>query len=99
MVRGGLLSFPWNPGHSTKKASRTGRRLDLGKMLRDLAIERKLLELGEGKMSKVVMSLHELSLAISGAEVDMRILFKLGVQIEGEWPHPCPLHLHLALPL
>ncbi len=39
----------------------TGGRLDLGKALRDLPVGCKLLELGEGKVAKVLMPLHELS--------------------------------------
>jgi hypothetical protein len=55
-----------------KRHPTAGRRLDLGKTLRDLAtIECELLELGKGsKVAKAVMSLHELSLVISGAKVD-----------------------------
>jgi hypothetical protein len=57
-----------------QQASRAGRRLDLGKTSRDLAIESKLLELGEGKMVKAVMPLHELRLVISGDKVDVLVL-------------------------
>ncbi len=45
------------------------------------------------------MPVHEFGLVISGAEVDVLVLVKLGAHIEGEWPHPCCLHLPLALPL
>jgi hypothetical protein len=62
----------------------------------DLTVECKLLEFGEGKVAKEVMPLHELSLVISGAEVDLLILLQLGVEIEGEWPHSCCLHCCFA---
>jgi hypothetical protein len=42
---GGLSYFPGYLGHSTKEASRTCKRLDLGQTLRDLAIKCELLEL------------------------------------------------------
>jgi hypothetical protein len=48
MIREHLLSFPRNLGHGTKEATHAGWRLNLGQMLRDLAVECKQLELGEG---------------------------------------------------
>ncbi len=61
---GDLSSFPGYLGHSTKEASCTGRRLDLGQSSWDLSIEGKLLELGEGQVAKMVMPAHELGLVI-----------------------------------
>jgi hypothetical protein len=90
------LSFPGDLGHGTKEASRAGRRLDLGQLLKDLAIECKLLELGEGQVAEAVMPAHELGLAANGGKVDVLVFLKLGIHIEGEWPHPCCLLLLLA---
>ncbi len=61
---GGLSSFPGYPGHSTKEPSRAGRRLDLGQLSWDLAIQGKLLELGEGQVAKAVMPVHEFGLVV-----------------------------------
>ncbi len=64
---GGLLSFPGYLGHSTKEASRAGRRLDLGQSSWDLAIEGKLLELGEGQVAEAVMPAHEFGLVVNSS--------------------------------
>jgi hypothetical protein len=64
---GGLSSFPGYLGHSTKEASRTGRRLDLGQSLWDLSIEGKLLELGGGQVAEVVMPVHEYGIVVDGS--------------------------------
>ncbi len=61
---GGLSSFPGDLGHSTKEASRAGRRLDLGQLSRGLAVKRELLELGEGQVAEAVMPAHELGLIV-----------------------------------
>ncbi len=53
-------------GHGTKKASCTGRRLDLGQSSRDLTVKHKLLELGEGQVAEAVMPAHEFSLVVNG---------------------------------
>ncbi len=90
------MSFPGDLSHGTKEASRAGRRLDLGQLMRDLAAKRKLLELGESQVAKVVMPVHELSLVVDDGEVDMLVFLELGIHVEGEWPHPCCLLLLLA---
>jgi hypothetical protein len=61
---GGLTSFPGYFGHSTKEASCTGRRLDLGQSLWDLFIESKLLELGEGQVAEAETPAHEFGLVV-----------------------------------
>ncbi len=94
---GGLLSFPRDLGHSTKKASRPGRRLDLGQTLRDLAVKHKLLELGEGQVAKAVMPAHELGLVVDSGEIDVLVFLEFGIHVKGEWPHPCCLCLLFAL--
>ena len=52
--------------HHAKKAACTLGRQHLGKLLLDLAIEGKLLELWEGKVTKALMPLHELSRFVGG---------------------------------
>ena len=62
----GFLAFPRKLCHRAKQAANTLGRQHLGKLLWDLAIEGKLLELWEGKVTKVVMPLHEPSLFVGG---------------------------------
>ncbi len=61
MVGLGFLALPGTLGHRTKQASCTLRRQHIGELLWDLAIEGKLLEFWKGKVTKVVMPLHELA--------------------------------------
>ncbi len=61
------MSFPGYLGHSTKEASRAGRRLDLGQSSWDLAIDGKLLELGEGQVAEAVMPAHEFGLVVDSS--------------------------------
>ena len=49
---GDLLSFKGDLGHSTKEASRAGRRLDLGQSSWDLSIEGELLELEKARWTR-----------------------------------------------
>jgi hypothetical protein len=65
--------------------------------LRDLAVKRELLDLGEGQMAKEVMSLHEFGLGVNGGEVDMLVLLEFGIYVKGECPHPCGLRLLFTL--
>ncbi len=62
----GFFALPGKRSHCTKKAASTLGRQHLGKLLWDLAIEGKLCELWEGKVTKAVMPLHELGLFIGG---------------------------------
>ncbi len=66
-----VFGVPSNFGHGPKKAAGTAGRTNIGKLGRDLAVARKLLELWEGGVAKAIMPLHQLSLIIRG---DDRIL-------------------------
>ena len=90
------MFFPGYLGHSTKEASRAGRRLDLGQSSRDLAVKCKLLELGEGQGAEAVMPAHELGLVVNGGKVDVLFFLELRIYIKGEGPHPCCLLPPLA---
>jgi hypothetical protein len=61
--------------HSIEQAASTLGRQHLGELLWDLAIEGKLLKLWKGKVTKVVMPLHELGLFVGGQELDVLGLF------------------------
>ncbi len=94
--QGGLSSSPGYFGHGAKEASRTGRRLDLGQMSRDLAVKCQLLELGEGQVAKAIMPAHELGLVIDCSQVDVLVFLKLRINVEGERSHPCGFLLFLV---
>ncbi len=63
-----VFGVPRNFGHGPKKAAGTAGRTNVGKLGRDLAIARKLLELWEGGVAKAIMPLHQLSLIIRGGD-------------------------------
>ncbi len=90
------MSSPGYFGHGTKEASRAGRRLDLGQTLRDLAVMRQLLELGEGQVAEAVMPAHEFGLVINCGQVEELVFLKLGINIKGEQSHPCGFLLCLV---
>jgi hypothetical protein len=48
-------------------------------MLRDLAIEHHLLELGEGQVAEGVMPVHEFGLVVDCDQVDVLVFLKLGL--------------------
>ncbi len=64
LVFGALRNF----GHGPKKAAGTVGRTNVGKLGKDLAIARKLLELWEGGVAEAIMPLHQLSLIIRGGD-------------------------------
>ncbi len=76
------MSFPGYLGHSTKEASHTGRRLDLGQSSWDLSIDGKLLELGEGQAAEAVMPAHEFGLVVDSGQVDMLVFLELEIDVE-----------------
>ncbi len=67
----GFLALPRKLCHCTKKAACALGRQNLGKLLWDLAIEGKLLELGEAQVVKAIVPLHELGLIASSLELDV----------------------------
>ncbi len=71
----GFLASPGKLGHCPKQASFTIGRQHLGKLLRDLSVEGKLLEFWKGKVTKGVMPLHELGLFVGGRELDVLRFF------------------------
>ncbi len=75
MVGLGFLASPGKLGHRAKQASCILGRQHLGELLWDLAVEGKLLEFWKGKVTKVVMPLHELGLSICGQELDVLRFF------------------------
>ncbi len=75
MVGLGFLALPGKLGHRAKQASCTLERQHLGKLLRDLAFEGKLLEFWKGKVIKAVMPLHELGLFVGGRELHVLCFF------------------------
>jgi hypothetical protein len=71
----GFLALPGKLGHRAKQTSCTLGRQHLGKLLQDLAVEGKLFEFWKGKMTKVVMQLHELGLFVGGQELEVLRFF------------------------
>ncbi len=71
MVGLGFLALPGKLGHCTKKSASILGRQHLCELLWDLAIEGKLFELWEGKVTKAVMPSHELRLFVGGQELDV----------------------------
>ncbi len=71
MVGLDFLALPRTLCHRSKKAACALGRQHLGRLLWDLAIEGKLLELGEAQVAKAVMSLHELGMIIGSRELDI----------------------------
>ena len=67
----GFLASPGKLGHHAKQVASTLGRQHLGKLLWDLIIEGKLLELWKGKVTKAVMPSHELGLFVGGQELDV----------------------------
>ena len=66
MVGLGFLASPGKLGPCAKKAASTLGRQHLGKLLWNLAIKGKLLELWKGKVTEAVMPSHELGLFVGG---------------------------------
>jgi hypothetical protein len=72
LVRGlGLFTAPRNFSHRAKEAASEFGWLDCCQLLGDFPVEGKLLELCEGKMTKVVVPTHELSLIVGSSKVDV----------------------------
>ncbi len=71
MVGLGFIALTRKLCHCTKNAACTFGRQHLGKLLWDLAVEGKLLKLGEAQVTKAVMPLHELGLIVSGRKLDV----------------------------
>jgi hypothetical protein len=71
MICLGFLALPRKLRHYPKKAACALGRQYLGKLLWDLAVEGKLLELGEAQVAKAVMPAHELGLIVGGHELDV----------------------------
>jgi hypothetical protein len=67
----GFLALPGKLGHCPKKAACTLGWQNLGKLLWDLAVEGKLLELWKAQVAKSVVPLHELSLIVSSHKLDV----------------------------
>jgi hypothetical protein len=68
----GFLASPRKLCHCPEKAASTLERLNLGEHLWDLAVEGKLLELGEApQVAKAVMPAHELGLIVGSRELDV----------------------------
>jgi hypothetical protein len=67
----GFLVSPGKLGHCTEQTASTLGRQHLGKLLWNLAIANKLVELWKGKVTEVKMPLHELGLIIGGRELDV----------------------------
>ncbi len=61
-----------------QKAACTLGRQHLGKLLWDLAIEGKLLELGEAQVTKAVMPVHELGLIVACYKLEVFGFFVFG---------------------
>ncbi len=36
---------------------------------------------------------HELGLIVDGRYIDVLVFFEFGIDVKGEWPHPCCLFL------
>jgi hypothetical protein len=66
-----FLALPGKLGHCAKKAACALGRLNLGKLLQDLAVEGKLLELREAQVAKAVVPAHKLDLVIGGCKLDV----------------------------
>ena len=75
MVGLGFLALPEKLGHRAKQASCTLGRQHLGELCWNLAVEGELLEFWKGKVTKAVMSLHELGLFVGGQELDVLRFF------------------------
>jgi hypothetical protein len=67
----GFLALPGKLGHHTKEAVGTLGWDDLGELLRDYAVEGKLLELGKGQVAKSAVPMHEFSLIVGGLKLDV----------------------------
>ncbi len=67
----GLLALPGKFSHRAEQAASTLGRQHLGKLLRRLAIEGELFERWKGKVTEVVMPLHELGLFVRGRKLDV----------------------------
>ncbi len=66
-----FLASPGKLSHCAEKAACTLGRQHLGKLLWDLAIEGKLLELWKTHMPEAVMPSHELSLIVGRCKLDV----------------------------
>ncbi len=42
------------------------------------------------------MPAHEFGLVVDSGQVGMLVFLKLGIDVKGEWPHPCCLLLLLV---
>jgi hypothetical protein len=67
----GFLALPGKLSHRPKQAASHLGRQHLSKFLWNLAIEGKLFELWNGKVTKAVMPSHELGLFVGGQESDV----------------------------
>jgi hypothetical protein len=67
----GFLFLPGKLGHCPKKAASALGWQYLCKLLLDLTIEGKLLELRKAQLAKLVGPMHDLSLLVSSHELDV----------------------------
>ncbi len=67
----GFLALSGKLGDHAKKAASTLGRQHLSKLLWDLTVEGKLLELWEAHVAKAVMPSHELGLVVGGPVLDI----------------------------
>ncbi len=65
----GFLALPGKLGHHAKKAACALGQQNLGKLLWDLTIEGKLLELREAQVAKAVVPAHKLGLVVGGCKL------------------------------
>jgi hypothetical protein len=71
VISHGFLASPGKLCHCPKEAACTLGRQNFGKLLWDLAVEGKLLELGEAQVAQAVMPAHELGLIGGGRKLDI----------------------------
>ncbi len=81
------LSFfapPRNLSHCTKQAACTSRSMDIDQSLRDLTVAGKLLELLKRKVSKTIVSTHQLNLVVWSLDGVFFCLLEGWRRIEGQ---------------
>ncbi len=86
MISLGFLSLPGKLGHHPQKSASALGWQNLCKLLRDLTIEGKLLELGKAQVAKLVVLTHKLSLLVSGRELDVLSLLCWRQGVKGKRP-------------
>ncbi len=71
MISLGFLALPGKLCHHPEEAACALGRQNFGKLLWNLAVEGKLLELREAQVAKGVVPAHELGLVVSSHELDI----------------------------